>query len=283
MLGVKRHRSDGETLKSIVQLYLQGKTTPYQEEYIKKIFYGGLCKDVSASVLEQVIYGVKRKRPLHQALLGQMYCFGWGVSQNIQKGKQLLCLSHKHGCIRCTSLYIEFLLGKFGVEESNAEAVFLLEKAYATENGRKNASILFMLGQQYYDTDDKKMLEKAFSLYREAALMSHPFAMFETGLCYYNALGVEFNLLEAVRWIRRGSALGHERGPEAIPYLRKTYAGSEDLNPYGDWEPTKEIHSWCSDSMDKEMIIALLVCKRINIPQNVAVAHLLPFICSLPH
>ena len=87
------------------------------------------------------------------------------------------------------------------------------------------AEVLFELGTYLLesddeddeeDTDDKEVF--AFHLFKEAARLQLPEAMFNVGHCYSHGIGVDKNDVEAVRWFRKAAKNGDVEALRCVGY-----------------------------------------------------------------
>lgn len=302
MSDLKRPRTEDLSsilINTLIRLYLDDRITADQADKLREMFLEG--DGVTEQMVEQIRVGAERQLPLHQALFGQMQRCGWGVPRNEHEAMRLFRLSHEQGCAKGTYEYaLCFLIGH-GVDPDLRESVRLLREAYAlyhpshVRQGRGSyfvdARVVFALASCFeHGSGVRQNVGEGNRLYLEAACLGYSAAMLHMIAIFLYGIGVEQNLVEAARWIRRASALGHNIPSCHLYSIRQWDA--EALNPYGEWRipvgihsgaRAQELHQWVSKRMRQEMITALLVCKRFGIPRDVAVHHLLPFICSLPH
>lgn len=273
-------KSGVQLITKLITLYLEDRITADQEDKLYQMFFRRNC--VNTRLVEQARAGTEHGHPLYQALFGQMQLYGWGVAGDLNKAARLFRLSHEQGCNKGTCRYSWCLLFGRGVEPNPEEGVRLL-LAHIHPEGRGDARLIRQLAVCYWDGwGVEQNAEKAARLYLEAAYLGYSQAMYMSGRCFLWGSGVKLDMVKAARWFRRASALGHRGARDG--YLEAIQEkDAEAVNPYGEWEPTKEVHQWISKKVHQEMITALMVCKQRGIPNVVAVHCLLPFICSLPH
>lgn len=146
--------------------------------------------------------------PIAMTNLAFKYLSGTGVEKDVKK--YLYWIRRGADCGAGGSLCsigIDYWAGEI-VEKDLHQAKKWLEKAISS--GNYNA--MFFLGCMYENEDikDPNGMQKAFRLYKQAAMSGHVTSYFSLANCYYNGKGTEENDIEALRWYEKIGKLYEE-------------------------------------------------------------------------
>lgn len=107
---------------------------------------------------------------------------------------------------------------------------FLLCRTLVEEGAEKgSAKAIQELGGWYYDGRGVEGInyEKALSLFRQAAEMGLPSAMYDTGLCYENGYGTEIDETAAFSWYKKSAEAGEVWGMYKVGMCYANGIGTE--------------------------------------------------------
>ena len=184
-----------------------------------------------------------------QYTLGQMYCIGEGVGQDLMKAKEWCTKAAEEGqngatrylnIIRMHQDINEFMVRGWETQRDFADYLYLLAGEYFTlTNGIKTKELAaewytkaaergmevaqYVLGLMYDEGDGiLQNKEKAAEFYVKAAEQGHTQAQYRIGLAYVKGEGVAQDKNKAIGWLSKAA---DERHHDAIDLLVDIYAG----------------------------------------------------------
>lgn len=150
-----------------------------------------------------------------ESLLGDMYFEGKGVEMNHYKSADWYKKAAERGHPDAQYNLASFYLGGKYIQSSYDTIIYWLTKS--AEQGHALAQyrlgVCYEYGENapYGDKEDKGIdYEKAFYWYHKAAKQNHAAAESKVGYFYLEGYHVKKNLEDALKWLRRAKARGHD-------------------------------------------------------------------------
>lgn len=172
---------------------------------------------------EYTMEAAKLGLPLAMSNIAKDYLNGRGVEKNLDEYHKWVYQAAE--CGSHTALYeigIDFIIGEICEKNITKASKWLKE---AMNSGSLQAMTMLGLLYENEDIEVDEGKQKAFNLYKQAAISGHFSAYIYLGNCYFNGVGTEENDIEAERWYLK-IAEEYEKMAEAEEYFITEYTGA---------------------------------------------------------
>jgi len=176
-----------------------------------------------AVAFKEIQQGAEQGLPEAQYRLARSYMYGDGVDQNIDKAIQWFqkAIEQGHEKAKQSLDMLMFDLCKHHAEQGNPDAQYELGLRYwdgiGIEQNREEADQWFrQAAEQGHEQAKQITVEIGFFKFKYNAEQGDADAQFMLSVSYLYGLGVEQDMDEASRWLRKAAEQGHKQALQAI-------------------------------------------------------------------